>query len=104
VEAHPGPDVPDVRRGLHGGATQVQRCLPGLDRGELALGARCCVIEAERHAAKATAAGTRHRSIYGLPANPACPPTSQPPPPRAPPLGPAPRRPPPPAAGSDHIR
>ncbi len=63
VEAHPGPDVPDVRRGLHGGATQVQRCLPRLDRGELALGARCCVIEAERHAAKATAAATGRRSI-----------------------------------------
>src|SRR5262249_41342644 len=63
VKAHPGPDVPDVRRGLHRGATQVQRCLPRLHRGELALGAGCCVIEAERHAAKATAGQPGRRPI-----------------------------------------
>ena len=63
VEIHPGPDVPDVRWCLHRGATQVQRSLPRLDRGELALGARCCVMEAERHAAKATVAGPASRPI-----------------------------------------
>src|SRR5262249_57450573 len=36
---------------------------PRLDRGKLALGARCCVVEAERHAAKATAGQPGRRPI-----------------------------------------
>ena len=49
VEVDAGPDVPDVRRRLHGGTAQVYRHRPGADRGELTHRARGCVMEAERH-------------------------------------------------------
>jgi len=55
--------MPDMRRCLDRGATQVQRYLPRHEGGEFAHGARCGVMKAERHAAKATAAGPARRLI-----------------------------------------
>ena len=65
VEDHARPDVPDVRRRLHGGAAQVQRRLTGRHRREVAHGARSSVVKAERH-------GARLRDQAPCPGGPAC--------------------------------
>ena len=61
VEVDAGPDVPDVRRRLHRGATQVYRHCPGVNRGEVTHRTCGCVMEAERHPARLPGAAARPR-------------------------------------------
>ena len=54
VVVEPGPDVPDVRQALHGGATDVDRRSPGPQRDEVPLLSGGGVEEAQAHLVQGT--------------------------------------------------